>query len=1689
MTVDPARLEARLRANPRDPEAFEALRRHYGASGDGARLLSLLERWAAAQPDPRMAAAAYREAAQVAMDVLLDMDRAVTLADRALAATPDDGAVLALLDGWLIQAGRADRLVDILSRHVQRAALAGASGAMLAPLHYRLGQLHEEHFGRQDRAVLHYRKAVELDARCIPALYAARQIYRQSGNRRAALKFLEMEAAAEPDPRRAAALWRELAHERHEMGDVEGALAALRRAGEAAPDDLGILHELAGLHAQRAERGRGAASSESDRRIAADLYVRLADHTPPEHAWAYCEAALDLWPVHEGALERLERLASELGRSEQLVARWVAYLGRAPQGPFAEERRLRLARAYLEGGQHEDALRCVEESLHRGEPEGAAIALEAARALGEARVRRAALEVLVRHEPPEQAVSRWGELLQVCETLGDEESAVRCAEQLIRLAPEDLRALRVLARRYRATGEERALRDILFAMARSPEAGAEDRVAWLREGSELSERLGDLGAALEGWRVLHQLEPAESEASERYAALLERMEQWDELAELLRRRAAGTTEPAEAADLYRRLVRVHRDRRGDDASALDALRALRAAAPEDEEAARELAELLLEAERLPEALSILREWEGRGEDPERQVRWRRWLARVHEERLEEFDAAREQWLGVLDLVPDDAEALERIERIDERMERWDRLLEILSYRLDVEPDAEARVQVLRRMAMLARDRLGDLDRAAELFDRAADLAPGDVDLLDALCDVYQRAGRYKDLVTALRGRARVAELPEERAALYCRMARTLAKHVGNMEAAAEAYERALESVPQTPEALRFLVAYDERTGRHELLQERLERLASSSEDAQERRELLVRRAEVLAEPLGRPAEACEVLRRVLDEVDASDLVSARRLAELCEQVGDLEGVADALERQLGILEDDGLEAAVAERLANLYAREPLQDAVKETEALLAWARADAGALEPRRRLRSALSAAGRWKELLDVLDQLAAMEEGAASNEVRREAARVAFERMGDLEGAWRRLLPAVMQGEAEAEAQFEEMALGAGRAEALADVFVRRARERAEDGDSEASKASWRRAAYVYEEHLGDPKRALEATLRALALDVTDESLLAETDRLAAAARAFERLGQVYEGVLRRVEGRVEKASLLVRLARVLEREAGDVSGAFERVLRACALVPEDEETLTYAESLAKACGRAEELLHVYERRRARAEAADVQLDAVLRAIALLASEPSLREEALERWLSHGVVATRGQDELADRLDEAAVRLDDAVGEDRARRTLVTVYDTFAERLGEEERVASWALQRAAGLLDRALDAPRDAFERLFAAAIHTPTDTRLLDRFDALARRLDIVGELQLRYDRLVEEALDSSTAALLLERRVRLLEELCAWDDAADVYRRLRTFRKDDDGIVERLFTCLERAERFEDLLIVQERLLREAERPEQRIAAVRAIARTWEGPLANRWEALEAWQRLLVEAPEDEEALAAVRRLGEGTRRIGGGETRRVQDAGKAEEQVVFDDVTDVTLGDVRSDGQPVGSERQDAGEGGTSVGARAEAVASESPGDSGDVRAVRDAEPQGREVSSEGTSELSVESMEAVGVEEESSGGTSELEIDELLLQEEASRSAEQPLPSSEWEMVESVEEALPAPPPLPPFRASDRPIVAASVPPPPPPPPGASPRGKTAPPPPPPPPPGPPSPRGNASMPPPLPPTPEDVGD
>lgn len=1454
-------LIARLRRNPDDAHAYAALRAHYQRSGDYPSLANLLEGWASRASDPGAAAQSFFDAAELVWG-LGDAGRALTLYDRTLERSPRHTDAWARIEQMLEASGDLTTLVQKLEHRSETLQRAGADPREVATIEQRLGEIWEHTFSRADKAVLHYRKAFELDTTLVPAIYSAREIYRKAGNVKAAATLCELEAKAEPDPDRRIALLRELAHMRGaELGDFDGALAALKRASQQAPQSAEVLDDLARTYLARAERSPDPHVAQSDRQRAADALLMIAQRHPPAEAVPVLEQALDAAPDHEPSLALLERIAEKVGDIRMLPGRWVAFLARAPEAPGARERRRRLAAAYLEAGQVEYAITCLEWLLSENDAEAAGQLVDLYRQVGREDDALRALSIAAQSLPPAERIGRIREMIAILAARGDEAGAAQQAEAILEIEPSDAEALSLVEERCRKEGNWQRLRDLLLRAARLPGLPLDARKQRLREVANVSERrMNDLEGAISAWKGVATLDPADREVRASLVRLLEHTQKWDDLVQVLEREALAQTEPATRADVYRRMARLHREQRNDPAEAIVVLRSLLDVSPDDRDARWTLADALLEAGQTAEALPLLRQ--RIDETPSGAARGE--ILRVYaraEDSMEELERAFDAWRRLLSDVPGDREALGRMEAIDEVTGAHERLLRTLSYRAEVE-EAGERAAVLARMGRLAEEKLSDLDRAAELYGRALELDPRSETLLDDLSRVYDRAERFKDLVVLLRERAKTETDPAARAALWRRIARTLAEKVQNEDAAAEAWGEVL-TAGEDREALEFLRARAERRTELDEAEKLIGRLAAIAEAPEEKRDLMVTRARILSEGLARPKDAIEVLRVVVSEIDPGHLEALGELGDLCAEIGDVLGTADALERTLEVLEDPGLRVPVAQRLADIEEQE-LHRVGKAIEALNAWSESDLGDPIPHRRLVPLYEKAERWGELVASLDSLADLEEDdEAVSEATRRAAEISHKQLGDVEGAWSRLVPRVDLQDAAAETQLRELARTASRGAHLSDLYAKIATE-AEEPEEQARR--WMDAAGVREEYLGDLPGALEAMLKAFAIDLTDERFLAEADRLAPLAHAWPRLAQVYETLVRKTEDKPAKVRLLLRHAAILERDGRDLAGALDRVLRATSLAPMDDAVLAEAERLAPLAGRAEDLLVVYDRRRKDAADDAGRAAALLRAVRLAEVTLADRERATQLLAQTVALAVRTP-ALFETLEEAcrSIGAESPDLETPFLRALVDVYAAIAEDLDADPRGAARLLGRAANLLETQLADPAQAYGALVRATSVAPFDDAAHDALLALAQKTGKRPQLAAHLDRLIEEALDGKIAGSLLRRRAALLSSMGDAAGAADVWNRIKQLTPNDPEVRTAWRGALRAAGKHEDLLLALDQELVRTREPAPRAALLREIAGTWERDLKNRSEAIDAWKKIVHLAPEDEDAKANLARL--------------------------------------------------------------------------------------------------------------------------------------------------------------------------------------------------------------------------------
>jgi tetratricopeptide (TPR) repeat protein len=1483
------RLASRLQADPNDAEAYGALKAYYRDTGDLASLTNLIEGWAAFQADPVRAAQGYLEAAQVVGSSGKHPERRRELLQQATQKDIANREAVFELIALMSEQGDAHTLAEFLDQHLRAMEEQPHDRSLMAALYARLGALWGAQFERADVARRCYERAVELNPTATEISDAAHKLAQDSGDKAFLARLYELEAAAEPARERKLQLYLQQAALAGEVADLDGAVQGLRAALNIASSDVAIMHQLASALNRRAAKQSGESATRDLRRVS-ELHYQIAQAVAPEDALDYLEAALTATPNHDGALHLMEQLAETFGRPEVLPKYWLGYLAHAGEGPELDRRRVYMAKAYEQAGQLDDAIFCLEQvrtegmaaqqlselKARRG-PRPASQAPRAAAADGDAPDLAADPE---RNEqptakPPIRARTSSAERpLDVAPLVRElrrrvrdaisarrSEEAVKYCGEILELEPGDPEAFALLESHYRKTRDHARLRELLLVSTQISGVPVDLRKQRLREVAAISEaKLKDVEGAIEVWRSVVALDPADVDASKSLKRLLQRTGRWDELAGVLEREALANQNSAEKVELLSQIAAIHRDKRKDPFEAAEALRQLLALRP-DTATRDELCDMLLSIGSYADAVPLLRERASEASGEREQLRLLRLLAETLQSKLNDPEAAYEVYRRILALRPKESEALECMQHIDEQSGNTMRLLDTLERRAALVLRGD-RATLLAQMADIADRELDDVERAAGYYAKALELEPGREGTLDALSHMFERKQRYADLAELLLQAAAAERDPARRIQLQLRRARLLREPLARPVEAARVYREILDS-HENAEAVGFLLETARGGGDSEAVAALSGQLATLVDDPQERRALLYERAQVLVTELGRPRDAIRALRDIVEKVDPEFEPAIDWLLELSSNLGDNAALASALSVRLARSRDSEARLAVAQRLADLDEHE-LGDRDGAITALLAWADTDRHDVAPHRRLRRLLEDAGRFEELVATCHALASLEDDFnARDRATLDAAQIAFTQLRNIDAAWNRLVPLIEDGLPEALQLLSVVARSAGRSEALAALYVRAAQEAK---SVEIQGRLWAAAVRTYADDLNNPIQALEAALRLLASDLKSRDYLTQVEDCAAQANGWTRVAPVYDRLLKAAADDGERIELLTRYADLLEIRAKNPSNALDRVLHACALSPDDENLIARAERLAQRSKRGHELLAMCEEQSLASDQPATKVDWLLRAARFSVSTLADRARA-GAYLAAALAATQAESELWEQVVRAAVQLDTAhdEGEPQAMlRELMQAHRQIAEV--SPAPVGASLLLRASRLAVDRLDDPRAAFDILRQGSGLFPLDETL---YDALLERAEALGRLDAldaHLARAVDEAMDPKSAAALLARRARLLEgSLGRPEDAADVFAKLLRLRPDDLQAAGKLRDSLRRARRFQDLLLVIHKQMQRVKNADEKLELLKESAQVWELDLKNRWEALDAWRKVAEFAPRDAEARRAVVRL--------------------------------------------------------------------------------------------------------------------------------------------------------------------------------------------------------------------------------
>ncbi len=796
---DLARLYERLEVWPSLVETLEA---HARGTHDRAELLAL-----------------FAEAGKLAEEKLQDVERAIRLYGSCVEVDPSYGPALTALGKLFAKTKRYRELSSVYDVQVSSAADAQQKVNLL----FKQAELLADRLGDADGALLRLTEVLRLQQGWVPALKLASSLYARMGRWEELLKTYELELQSmseggQPDRDQAIFLLEKIASVvEDKLDDPARAVEVYKRMLEVQQGYLPALRSLGRLYARLEKWEELIAVNAEESQIVGDqnhivslmfkngeIFAEKLGRTD-EAITAYRQA-LQLMPNYLPALKALGSIYARSGRFTDLIAmhREEAEVARraeqraqllymvaqihdeklgdrkaavaAYQEVLKEDARYHpamraLARIASMDGAWEDLLEVYKMELD---------VLSEARDRSLLRCRMAELQdrrlgrVDDAVKTLEEAIADSSYLLQAHEQLvalyarlGRAEDEVRAREQMHQVLPDtDSRVanLRVLANHALHRLDDPAAS--LDAAQRILFESGQDRAA-LRLGLHCALRLRDYKLAVELAEKLARVEPAADEV----ANLHLQVAVWKE---------SHLDPPQDSLPSYVRALEFD---------------------PENPTALRAVERAYVERQAWDALYALYERERERAQRPGIVADLSMKMGEIAERRLKKLDDALACYERVLEGAPGNLAAITRLKDLYGALGRSSDQLRMLSLEAQTSKDPAHAVKTLLEVGALQRDRFNNVDAAVECFTRVLERDALHSQAYQSLETLLVNNSRWEELAKLYVTRSSsVAELPQK-VELLVKAAHILGDRLKRFGAAADAYERVLELVPNHSGAL------------------------------------------------------------------------------------------------------------------------------------------------------------------------------------------------------------------------------------------------------------------------------------------------------------------------------------------------------------------------------------------------------------------------------------------------------------------------------------------------------------------------------------------------------------------------------------------------------------------------------------------------------------------------------------------------------------------------------------------------------------------------------------------------------------------------------------------------------------------------------------------------------------------------
>lgn len=1030
-------------------------------------------------------------------------------------------------------------------------------------------------------------------------------------------------------------------------------------------------------------------------------------------------------------------------------------------------------------------------------------------------------------------------------------------------------------REYKALlGDDAGLVQILQAAQRAISSEAE-RGKLSQEVSRLNEAQVSAQKSIEQFKAQLRATPEDQEAREELKRLYKQTQGHNALVELLRQELERKIDDDLEGRLaiLREIAKVYREYIKSDTALVGVINQIvQLDGKLDEHDVSEVRELAALHERLgrPRELLVSKKLlaEIVPDLQEKKILYRH-VGRAWLDQFSQVQHAIEAFAALHALDPTDAEAIERLDELYRKRRAWKELYELYEEQLG-QKQGPSRVPLLREMAQLAAERLGNIDGALGLYAQILELDPTRTDTLVRMEKYAERSKNWKVLADVLE--RRVEALPEDEARLpiLIKLGTLYADQLGDQESSIRTWQRVVAVQPGNPRAMRVLRDFFLRSGRFDELdalytdQGDLEGLgevfstaADRATEAEIRLDLSYRAAQVYETRLGQGARAVRSYERILT-TKPDDRVAIERLLKLYEADEKWARVPQLLEAEIALAGDLEEKQVALKHLAHVLGHN-LSD--KKGAAAVARRAFELSPEDPRtlELLDSTCRAAGSWEEMIQaILSRLSAIDPGAAAKRASADAEEAS------------ETPPEVASSPKRGQKRRKKRSSRGGASEAPPEVAETPSLAPPAAEETEARKlrrALTVRLARVYGEELGRVGDALT-----------------ELKTLGDEFRGDDDILDLVENLIRRERRPQDERWLLAHRASVGGPEAKiqwaafeEAQGDLELALRLYQEAASGEQPVVTAMEavvrLALQTGKpelaAESLVALSEELDGDARAKRQAQLALVYAEAL--GRPTDALEACQRALDGGtepgqviVVLKKLVDEPSVRVDAARLlsQLYEAGGDSRQEADAVRAI--LSETKEPTERISVYG--RLVTIYNEKLHEPSGALNIVFQALTEFPEEMTLWDEAEVLSSTAGRPTDLLEAFRDGLRRPLTDEALVEICQRAARLCEEtLVDPAGAAPFYEKILQKVPEDERAWKRLREILTAAERWSEL---EDMCLREIERNSDEVRKAELLAEVAmlsEDILGDAERAVGYHRRILDLDPNSTVALESLDRL--------------------------------------------------------------------------------------------------------------------------------------------------------------------------------------------------------------------------------